>query len=130
MFDLGLCLRLGQKSLKNFVSILVKTRTPKGHFEINWPLEKSWNGYQKLALTFCLFLTYPELHFKTFFRSSDSNYFFNEGERFHEYCDYDKLLICTMAEITQFAQNYFVIKDWGMFEWISGFFFRLYMTKN
>ena len=56
-----------------------------------------------LALTFCLFLTYPELHFKTFFRSSDSNYFFNEGERFHEYCDYDKLLICTMAEITQFC---------------------------
>ena len=56
-----------------------------------------------LALTFCLFLTYPELHIKTFFRSSDSNYFFNEGERFHEYCDYDKLLICTMAEITQFC---------------------------
>ena len=60
-----------------------------------------------LALTFWLFLTYPELHFKTFFRSSDSNYFFNEGERFHEYCDYDKLLICTMAEITQFCPRLF-----------------------
>ena len=29
---------LGQKFVKFFVGILVQTMTPKGHFEINWPL--------------------------------------------------------------------------------------------
>ena len=29
----------GQKSRKNFVGIFVQTMKPKGHFEINWPLE-------------------------------------------------------------------------------------------
>ena len=29
---------LGQKLSKIFVGILVQTMTPKGHFEINWPL--------------------------------------------------------------------------------------------
>ena len=28
-------------SLKNFIGILVETMTPKGHFEINWPLAES-----------------------------------------------------------------------------------------
>ena len=31
----------GQKSRNNFVSIFVQTMKPKGHFEINWPLEMS-----------------------------------------------------------------------------------------
>ena len=30
--------RQGQKSLKKIFVILVETMTPKGHFEINWPL--------------------------------------------------------------------------------------------
>ena len=29
---------LGQKFVKFFIGILVQTMTPKGHFEINWPL--------------------------------------------------------------------------------------------
>ena len=29
----------GQKSRNNFVGFLVQTMTPKGHFEINWPLD-------------------------------------------------------------------------------------------
>jgi hypothetical protein len=29
---------LGQKSLQNFCCFLVDLKTPKGHFEINWPL--------------------------------------------------------------------------------------------
>ena len=31
---------LGQKLSNFFVGILVETMTPKGHFEINWPLTK------------------------------------------------------------------------------------------
>ena len=31
----------GQKFRNNFVGILEELLTPKGHFEINWPLEKS-----------------------------------------------------------------------------------------
>jgi hypothetical protein len=34
---------LGQKFVKFFVGILVQKVTPKGHFEINWPLGLSWN---------------------------------------------------------------------------------------
>ena len=30
---------LGQKSRNNFAGIFVQTMKPKGHFEINWPLE-------------------------------------------------------------------------------------------
>ena len=37
-FDLAPFQILGQKFVKFFVGILVQTMTPKGHFEINWPL--------------------------------------------------------------------------------------------
>ena len=38
-FDLFFKKRLGQKSSLKFVGVLVETMTPKGHFEINWPLQ-------------------------------------------------------------------------------------------
>ena len=38
-YDLTLFQILGQKFVKFFVGILVQTMTPKGHFEINWPLK-------------------------------------------------------------------------------------------
>ena len=37
-YDLTIFQILGQKLSKIFVGILVQTMTPKGHFEINWPL--------------------------------------------------------------------------------------------
>ena len=39
----------GQKSRNNFVGIFVQTMKPKGHFEINWPLE----GYAIWAQNWC-----------------------------------------------------------------------------
>ena len=38
---------IGQKFLKKIVGFLVETRTPKRHFEINWPLE-----YRKVCIPF------------------------------------------------------------------------------
>ena len=32
----------GQKSRNHFVGIFVQTIIPKGHFEINWPLDQPW----------------------------------------------------------------------------------------
>ena len=37
-YDLTTFQILGQKLSNFFVGILVETMTPKGHFEINWPL--------------------------------------------------------------------------------------------
>ena len=37
-YDLTTFQILGQKFSNFFVGILVQTMTPKGHFEINWPL--------------------------------------------------------------------------------------------
>ena len=37
-YDLTTFQILGQKLSNFFVGILVETTTPKGHFEINWPL--------------------------------------------------------------------------------------------
>ena len=36
--------RLGQKSLKKVVGILVQTMTPKSPFELKWPLIKKVNS--------------------------------------------------------------------------------------
>ena len=36
---------LGQEFVKFFVGILVQTITPKGHFDINWPLPNSWKRW-------------------------------------------------------------------------------------
>ena len=52
---------LGQKFVKFFVGILVKTMTPKGYFEINWPLVRfesewfSWLVFDSLSARFCIF---------------------------------------------------------------------------
>ena len=42
---------LGQKLSKNFVGILVQTMTPKGHFEINWPLTSNNSSVSKIDQT-------------------------------------------------------------------------------
>ena len=39
-YDLTTFQILGQKLSNFFIGILVQTMTPKGHFEINWPLAK------------------------------------------------------------------------------------------
>ena len=39
-YDLTTFQILGQKLSNFFVGILVETMTPKGHFEINWPLKR------------------------------------------------------------------------------------------
>ena len=43
-YDLTTFQILGQKLSKNFDGILVQTMTPKGHFEINWPLVESFKN--------------------------------------------------------------------------------------
>ena len=44
---------LGQKLSNFFVGILVETMTPKGHFEINWPLEGTvFEGFRNLKNCF------------------------------------------------------------------------------
>ena len=44
------CFRMGRAEFVNFfVGILVETMTPKGHFEINWPLDR----LQELCWAFC-----------------------------------------------------------------------------
>jgi hypothetical protein len=52
---------LGQKFVKFFVGILVQTMTPKGHFEINWPLVHNH--------------TSPRLNFNLIFLFNSSNDF-------------------------------------------------------
>ena len=62
---------LGQKLSKFFVGILVQTMTPKGHFEINWPLKKEANIFQStLKSEGCLFTVFQKLlsEASTYFR--------------------------------------------------------------
>jgi hypothetical protein len=49
-YDLTAFQILGQKLTKIFAGILVQTVTPKGHFEINWPLARLESKIRK-----CLF---------------------------------------------------------------------------
>ena len=48
-YDLTTFQILGQKLSNFFVGILVETTTPKGHFEINWPLKARAHSVIKLA---------------------------------------------------------------------------------
>ena len=41
-YDLTFFQILGQKFVKFLIGILVQPMTPKGHFEINWPLPQTW----------------------------------------------------------------------------------------
>ena len=55
---------LGQKLSNFFVGILVETMTPKGHFEINWPLEprdSSLTPCHLQGVLFWFFLAWSEI---------------------------------------------------------------------
>ena len=60
---------LGQKLSNFFVGILVKTMTPKRHFEINWPLENSFNYWSNLQITKFSFYFSVANQFPEFFYS-------------------------------------------------------------
>ena len=65
-YDLTTFQILGQKFAKFFVGILVQTITPKGHFEINWPIASHYL-IQMSPLAFLLLLRNGG---KTFMKSS------------------------------------------------------------